>query len=241
MPPSTDALESHLIPQSDRSRDFFWHRLRWRAVRRYVPADREIRLVDVGAGAGLLGEYLNAERPRVEYRFVEPLASLERELERRFGTDANAREEERHRGAQIVTLLDVLEHQEHDTAFLRELAGKMDPGSRLLLTVPAMPSLWSYWDESLGHYKRYTRRSLKAAAAGLPFRTLELSYLFPEMVPPAVLRRRRRASGSGGDDTEFPDLPPRANQLLYGVGTVTQSVRRALPLGTSLLAALERV
>jgi 2-polyprenyl-3-methyl-5-hydroxy-6-metoxy-1,4-benzoquinol methylase len=244
MTPSTTALEEHLTPQVERSRDFFWHRLRWRAVRRYIPIDRPATLVDVGAGAGLLGDYLRAERPATTYRYVEPIESLERALEQRFGPSANARAADRYEGAGIVTLLDVLEHQEDDSAFLRELSVKMEPGALLVVTVPALPALWSSWDESLGHYKRYTRMTLEAATAGLPFRRVEMSYLFPEMVPAAILRRKQRAAARPGsdaaNDAAFPDLPPAANKVLYAVGAATQTVRRALPGGTSLLAVLER-
>lgn len=244
MPPPTNALERHLTPQLDSGRAFFWHRLRWRAVRRHVPARTRLRLVDVGAGAGLLGEYLAGERPEVEYRYVEPLAVFERTLEQRYGAEANARTEQRYEGADIVTLLDVLEHQPDDRGFLGDLAAKMDPGSRLILTVPAMPALWSAWDVSLGHFKRYTRATLAAAAAGLPFQRIETSYLFPEMVPAALIRRRRTSAGtapeSGTDDVTFPELSPTLNGALYAVGALTQTLRRGLPLGTSLFAVLER-
>jgi hypothetical protein len=100
-----------------------------------------------------------------------------------------------------------------------------------------MPALWSEWDEALGHFKRYTRRSLNAAAAGLPFQHLESCYLFPEMLPAAALRRAR---GTGARGTAFPDLPPRTNRLLYALGSATQSARRLLPFGTSVFAAFER-
>ena len=244
MPPSTNALESHLTPQLDRSRDFFWHRLRWRAVRRYVPAGTPFRLVDVGAGAGLLGEYLAAERPEVEYRYLEPIASLEETLERRFGPQANARELARYEGARLVTLLDVLEHQQDDVSFLSDLVARMEVGSRLILTVPAMPSLWSSWDESLGHYRRYTRASLTSATSRLPLRRIEMNYLFPEMVPAALLRRRRRPAGgserAASADVAFPELPTSVNRAMYACGALTQCVRQALPIGTSLFAALER-
>lgn len=244
MPPPTNALERHLTPQLDAGRKFFWHRLRWRAVRRYVPAGSPLRLVDMGAGAGLLGEYIARDRPQVEYRYVEPIPALEAALERRYGAAANARADETFPSVAIVTLLDVLEHQEDDRGFLAELAAKMDRGARLILTVPAMPSLWSSWDVSLGHFKRYTRATLAASLADLPFERIETSYLFPEMVPAALLRRRRAAGGDpedgGSHDVAFPELSRPVNGVLYALGSITQSVRRGLPIGTSLFAVLQR-
>ena len=86
-----DALEQHLNHQMERSRSFFWNRLRWGLVCSQLPAER-IELVDVGAGPGFLGDFLRERRPMIEYRFVEPIAGLERQLEDRFGAEANRRE-----------------------------------------------------------------------------------------------------------------------------------------------------
>jgi Methyltransferase domain len=235
-------LESHLNRQAQRSKSFFWNRLRWDLVTSQLPPRTAFELVDVGAGPGFLGDYLRQAQPEVDYRFVEPLEGLENGLEERFGAAANLRESDSFAGAGFVTLLDVLEHQEDDRAFLRELAEKMAPASRLLLTVPAMPSLWSEWDVVLGHHRRYTKESMRAAIAGLPFEAEEVSYIFPELLPLGWIRRLRRGSGDAvaDDSAEFPDLPGWLNQGLYRFGTLTMARRRRWPAGTSLFASLRR-
>src|SRR5271154_5012739 len=85
-----EALEEHLAAQGDDAIDFFWQRLRARAVTQQLPAGA-VKLVDVGAGAGAFGEYLRRYFPSVEYHFVEPLASLDEALSQRFGSHRNAR------------------------------------------------------------------------------------------------------------------------------------------------------
>ena len=234
----TEALETHLQRQIDHSRRFFWHRLRWRAVSGFLPAGTPFELVDVGAGAGLLGQYLQEDRPLATYRFVEPIDSLRTFLRGLHGEQADAGDEAVFRSAKFVTLLDVLEHQEDDKEFLAALVAKMQPGSTLLLTVPALQSLWSQWDEALGHFRRYDKRSLLAVTEGLPLTVLEASFLFPEMVPMAVIRARKKAVDgldSVNESAEFPDLPGVMNDLLYGVGTVSLDLRRRWKSGTSLL------
>ena len=174
----------------------------------YLPG-ASFTLVDVGAGVGLVGEFLGGLRPAATYRFVEPIPFLEQQLERRYGAAANAKDDARYEDADFVTLLDVLEHQQDDRAFLSDLAGRMDSGASLLVTVPAGPHLWSEWDIALGHYRRYNRRSFRRAIEGLPLRTVELDYLFPELVPLALLRKAwlRRPGRDGGDaQAEFPEL-----------------------------------
>ena len=155
-----EPLEVHLQRQVEHSERFFWHRLRWRAIREYLPNDAHFEVVDVGAGAGLLGVYLRRDRPLATYRFIEPIDSLGSMLRSVHGESADAASDARFTAARFVTLLDVLKHQEDDAQFIGGLVAKMEPGSVLLLTVPALPKLWSPWDEALGHYRRYTRSSL---------------------------------------------------------------------------------
>lgn len=150
----------------------------------------------------------------------------------------------------MVTLLDVLEHVEDDAGFLESLADKMAVGSRLILTVPAMPSLWSGFDEDVGHFKRYTKRKLRDAASNAPLRPVEVSYLFPEMVPAAILRKRQQPPGGEAvpDKTDamvaaladIPDIGRATNRALYSVGIATQEARRLMPIGSSIFAVYER-
>ncbi len=170
----TTALEGHLTHQLDTARDFFWHRLRWRAVSRTLPRDRAFRLLDVGAGAGFVGAYLAEELPRAAYCFVEPIRSLE---ERRYGAARNLAAAVSWEGIDYLVLLDVLEHQQDDMGFLREVLPKVPAGARMVLTVPALPLLWSDWDRQLGHYRRYDKPSLRRLLAASPLEVAEVSYL----------------------------------------------------------------
>jgi Methyltransferase domain len=233
----TEALEAHLRRQIEHSRRFFWQRLRWRAVRNYLPTDSAFDLVDVGAGAGLLGDFLSRDRPRATYEFVEPIESLRQFLRERYGDQADVADQSDFEDASFVTLLDVLEHQEDDQAFMAELVGKMPPGSMLLLTVPALQKLWSDWDVALGHFRRYDKNSLLRCVEALPLTINEMSFLFPEMVPLGILRARRKNAKAQGEDAEFPDLPGPVNDLLYGLGTASLALRRKWRTGTSLFLA----
>lgn len=234
-----DPLELHLSRQAEISQDFFWNRLRWELVCEELEGGCT-RVVDVGAGPGFLGDFLQGCCPQVEYWFVEPIEELQSGLTARYGEEANRRDRD-FAGASHVTLMDVLEHQEDDRAFLAELAEKMDPGATLLLTVPAMPSLWSAWDEMLGHYRRYTKASLRRAVGPTPLRIEAESYLFPELIPLGALRRLRMREADGdAAAAEFPQLPPRLNQLLHRLGRASMRGRRLWPAGTSLYARLRR-
>jgi hypothetical protein len=234
-------LEAHLRRQIEHSRDFFWHRLRWRAVASHLPDSQPFQLLDVGAGAGLLGVFLRRDFTHATYRFLEPIESLQRQLESQYGVRANAAELSSYHSIEYVALLDVLEHQADDRKFLGELLGKMDRGSVLIVTVPAMMALWSGWDVALGHHRRYERTSFRRAIDGLPVDVIELSYLFPEMIPLAIVRKWLRKETAGADESAaFPDLPLAVNHGLYALGSVSLAVRRQVPAGSSLLAVLRK-
>jgi Methyltransferase domain len=237
-----DALEQHLDRQSEKSRNFFWNRLRWDLVASRLPSRDAAELVDVGAGPGFLGDFLHERRPRIEYRYIEPISGLEEGLAARFGPESNLRDAQSFGEARFVTLLDVLEHQEDDHTFLQELGAKMTPGAVLLMTVPAMPSLWSDWDVSLGHFRRYRKETLRSAAAASPFEVEQMTYIFPELLPLGWLRRAQRSGPSGGADSsaEFPDLPQWLDEALYRVGRGSMRLRHRWPAGTSLFASLRR-
>jgi SAM-dependent methyltransferase len=65
--------------------------------------------------------------------------------------------------ASFDTLLymDVLEHIEDDRAELARVAGRLKPGGHLVVLSPAHQFLYSPFDRAIGHYRRYTRASLR--------------------------------------------------------------------------------
>jgi SAM-dependent methyltransferase len=235
-----EALEEHLTAQREDALDFFWHRLRAEAVSQRLPSG-PIKLLDVGAGAGAFGEHVRRHLPTVEYHFVEKLDSLEAALCQRFGADRNARALRDYRIFDVLVLLDVLEHQEDDREFCRQLLVKMRPGARLILTVPAMQWLWSAWDAALGHVRRYTRGRLRRAFEGLPARWVECSYLFPEMVPLALARKVRLRGNSlqSADEAHFPSLPAVVNETLYRLGRGSLALHKFAPVGTSVFGVVD--
>jgi hypothetical protein len=102
--------------------------------------------------------------------------------------------------------------------------------------------LWSWWDEQLGHHRRYTRRRLAQAVVGSPVELLEVSYLFPEMVLPALVRQRvgRRASRPQTGDADFPTFPGPIDRTLEVLGSMTYRSRAWWPFGTSVLLVARR-
>jgi 2-polyprenyl-3-methyl-5-hydroxy-6-metoxy-1,4-benzoquinol methylase len=61
----------------------------------------------------------------------------------------------------VVGTFDVIEHIPDDRHILRDLWKLLDHRGTLLLTVPAHPYLWSYFDEAAGHCCRYRLNELR--------------------------------------------------------------------------------
>lgn len=212
----------------------FWHRVRFELVEAHLRTRPTTAVLDVGAGSGLLGEHLR--HTGVRYRFSESSPALAASLVARFG-DASSDDGGVLTSDVVVTLLDVVEHVEDDAALLRSLAARMRPGADLVVTAPAMTWLFSSWDTDLGHHRRYTKRRLAELVATCGFDVVDAGYLFPELVPPALVRKLRR---SGGGAAEFPSLPGVVDRLAATIGRLTARLRRWWPLGTSVLIVARR-
>jgi SAM-dependent methyltransferase len=103
-----------------------------------------------------------------------------------------------------LILFDVLEHIEQEQPFLEAALFHLQPGGSLLVNVPALMSLYSRYDEVLGHQRRYTLETLDAACLkaglkrtaatywGLPFMPLLLArkFLLARQRDPQKIARR---------------------------------------------------
>ena len=82
-----------------------------------------------------------------------------------------------------VFALDVIEHVENDIEALIVLKKLLRPNGKLILTVPALMSMWSYNDELNHHFRRYEEKELleKVEKSGLKIIHYSFynSYLYP--------------------------------------------------------------
>ena len=141
----------------------------------------------------------------------------------------------------LILMTDVLEHLDDDAAALKALRARLKPGGWLLMTVPAMPWLWSGHDLAHHHRRRYCAADLRPIAQAAGLDVLYLGYfnfiLFPA-VAAVRLAQRLRPRDQNGAASAYTTMPPRfVNALLT---RVFSSERRLLdviraPFGVSLL------
>lgn len=77
----------------------------------------------------------------------------------------------------LAYTFNVLEHIDQDAEAARRLAGKLKPGGRLLVYVPAFEILFTAMDRKVGHLRRYRRDRLVALLAAAGLRVIEARYV----------------------------------------------------------------
>jgi SAM-dependent methyltransferase len=143
----------------------------------------------------------------------------------------------------LIVLLDVLEHIPDDKGALVALRTKLAPGGRLMLAVPAMPSLWSGHDVAHHHQRRYTRRALNTVVEAAGYRVLRRT-AFNSLLLPAIVGVRwvnRLLGREGGDEDRIPPAP--INRLLGWLFGAERhvAVRGLFPVGVSLALVAEPI
>lgn len=77
-----------------------------------------------------------------------------------------------------ILYMDVLEHIADDRAELARAADRLEPGGHLVVLAPAHPWLFTPFDAAIGHFRRYTRATLRdAAPPEAPLGLARLDYL----------------------------------------------------------------
>jgi SAM-dependent methyltransferase len=130
-------------------------------------------VLEIGCGTGTFTRLFAAGADRVvaldiDPGFVDTARAATANLPQVHVECSDALRADLPKGLDTVVMLDVLEHLPDDVAMLKKLRGSLAPGGRIVLKVPAMPSLFSPMDRAIGHYRRYSPRSLRQAldAAG---------------------------------------------------------------------------
>ncbi|MDX3967634.1 MAG: class I SAM-dependent methyltransferase [Bradyrhizobium sp.] len=139
--------------------------------------------------------------------------------------------------ADVICLLDVLEHIEDAPAALQQIRKLVRPGGYIVILVPALTALWSEWDVRLGHKRRYSRATLEAQLIEGGWEPIRSRYLFSAMTIPGLVRAKLINSNSLSA-TEFPRVSPLLNRVLTRIFEI-ETRFPSLPFGTSV-AALAR-
>jgi SAM-dependent methyltransferase len=154
----------------------------------------------------------------------------------------------------VIGLFDVLEHLQFDRQVLQDLKEMLREDGFLILTVPAHPTLWSYFDEASHHCRRYQPDQLRQKLIEAGYDIEYISQFMMAIFPIVWLGRRlsalrRRLFGGHSEKSvgkmAIQDLRPipvinEALSCLLSIEEWWLAKGNSLPLGTSLLVVARK-
>ena len=195
----------------------WYYRAKLAALHRMLPARGPNFILDVGAGFGFFsGSLLQSTNARAAI-CVDPGYAENRD-DVRSGKPLLFRRSVDRSDADLVLLMDVIEHVEDDVGLVREYVDKVAPGTRFIVTVPAFMWLWSGHDVFLEHFRRYTLARIERVlcAGGL---TVELGcYFYAALLPLVALSRvAERLKWHGHDEarSQMRQFGPLPNAIFW--------------------------
>lgn len=230
----------------------YWFRHRneiiTRMVAQHAPAET---LFDIGGGNGYVS--LALQRAGIDAVVVEPgpqgIAHARARGLRPLIRSTFAGAGFRPGAVGAFGLFDVLEHVSDDRGFLAALLRCLKPGGALFLTVPACQALWSSEDDRVGHFRRYSRRTLAAALEASGFELAACGYFFCPLVPAVLIGRALPSRLGLGRGVSGPavrrDHAPQGvlRQVLEsGLAWELRRLRagKPMPIGSSCFAVARR-
>ncbi len=200
-------------------------------------------VLDIGCGTGHMSQWLATRGHRVVSLDMRPEGLLALRAARPDACPVQAEAPHLPFAADsfdVVALLDVLEHVD-DRALLRRAAGLLRPAGWLILTVPALPVLWSYRDRAAGHRRRYMCADLRRLIAEENYLLREVRYYQCLLLPIVLASRFLGRRGPTLRDLEERPLPV-LNAILASINRFEARLSDYIvwPWGSSLVAVCQK-
>ncbi|MGI4977246.1 MAG: methyltransferase domain-containing protein [Janthinobacterium lividum] len=177
----------------------WYYRAKSAAVAALLGETRPGSVLDVGAGTGFFSRQLLRRDHVTSATCVDPGYAADRD-EWIEGKPLLFRRSVARPSADLVLLMDVLEHVADDAVLLRSYVHGADCGTRFIVTVPAFSWLWSGHDVFLGHHRRYTLGQIRGVVERSGLVVEDACYLYGALFPLAAGSRllgRLRAALTG--------------------------------------------
>lgn len=200
------------------------------------------RVLEVGCGLGNFTEFL-VDRERVIGLDIDE--ECVRRHRQRFANRKNIRSlvldaldpaflDLKHERINSIACLNVLEHISDDRLMLQRFQEILPPSGRVVLIVPAFKALYGPIDKNLGHYRRYTKESLRRTAEAAGLQATDLRFMnfvgfFGWWLNARVLKREEQSDGQIAlFDSVIVPVMSRAEAAIEP------------PVGQSIFAVLEK-
>lgn len=159
-----------------------------KAMMRCIEGIHPKKILDIGAGSGFFSKYLLKNSSANEawcidtaYESDVDVMVIDKKIHYRHSMDIS--------DADLVLLMDVLEHVDDDVGLLKSYASKLPDSTPFLISVPAFQILWSSHDDFLNHKRRYTLPQLERVVRNAGLEVKHGVYYFGIVLPIAAMIR----------------------------------------------------
>lgn len=178
-------------------------------------------ILDVGAGSGFFSKKLLSTTTAKEAWCVD--ISYENDADTiEFEKPIHYRRSINQVNADLVLLMDVLEHVDDDVGLLKDYASKVPSGARFLISVPAFQFLWSGHDVFLEHKRRYRLNQMEGVVRQAGLTVKDGAYYFGAVFPIAAAIRivsNRLKRGSYKAQSQLSQHHPFVNGALAAMSS----------------------
>lgn len=208
---------------------------------------KQRRILDVGCGTGIMLNYLT------QYGQVEGIDISRRAIafcRVRGFTQVHLGDAQKlpfqNNSFDIVTAFDTLEHVKNDQLALKEFYRVLRPGGFILITVPALPLIWSSHDIAHRHFRRYRQSDIVKKVKESRLKPTRITYINSLLFLPAFLFRLSigifNKLGVFKGHTDLVGMPRLVNSLLAQVFSLETNLLKFVnfPLGITLLVQAEK-
>jgi SAM-dependent methyltransferase len=172
----------------------WYYQSKGKALIRMLKGIRFRRVLDIGAGSGIFSKMLLRKGASVA-TCVDPAYPTAVRDQPYAGKFIHFRQKPEGEKADLVLLMDVLEHVDDDLGLLSEAADNSVDHAYILITVPAFQFLFSAHDRFLEHKRRYTLKQVEALVKSANLEVVSSCYFFGMLFPMvAGLRFREKTS-----------------------------------------------
>jgi hypothetical protein len=217
----------------------WWFQTRFKYIDKAISFidNGDLKIIEYGCGTAQNLFYLSQNK--IKHKEIRSLVGIDPNIKDEYipkwlETDGGIQKFNRGENTfNLLLAMDVLEHIEKPEEELKNWIYHLDPGSIVLITLPAFMHLWSHHDNYLGHKKRYTIKSMNSLAEGVGLKKLYSNYFFSHIyIPALIIRKIFRNEGKTSDLRKNNFI---INAFLRKIGTAECYFNLPKPFGTSVV------
>ena len=142
-----------------------------------------------------------------------------------------------------ILCLDIIEHIKDDVKIMKTIYGLLKTQGQLIISVPALNSLYGPHDKINKHYRRYNKSLLYERLKKAGFKDIKISFWNSTLFIPAALFKILKKYSKPKNESDVVKIPHIINKLLFNILKIENMFIIKginLPIGISLFAIAKK-